>query len=454
MKLYEPPKRLEMTPLYLSATDGGIEHSINRDPKIFWNSFVYNFLFTEGGVVIPDVFFFNNKFIIEHLAGRDAKTWPLLLAALDQGKVIPAFRQEGTESFQEALSIIGTHQIMGVERAQYELWNTSPYKLAERLDDAVRDENGPTRIEWPSDMGSRFGAFITSLFGQESLPSPMSDEHAELWRAISPWREQTLVRASELTRIKGGSGVRRAEMFNALGEILGFLDSGQSFAKPRELVEMAANHSDERTTQAVAFFVDAINAIYQKNQADEFKIANNAVSAISPVAMSLFAKPEADRERDLSFTAIDLRLPSASQLLDIEGDELIRFRESGAGKNFFAKRARWIANTDERLDGYYTGAMQEAAIRYANKLSEVAGGPSYFARFVAFSAGTAATVEALKTTADLMKDVHNWSPYYSLAVGAAGASLTALLMYRPPTRKLSIEIVKPPNAEIDFPRSV
>ena len=112
-----------------------------------------------------------------------------------------------------------------------------------------------------------------------------------------------------------------------------------------------------------------------------------------------------------------------------------------------------MRNQSPQLNDILAEEMREAARQYADALSALAGGPDYYARMVAFSAvaGTA-IIEEVKAVVDLMKDTQGLSPYYALVIGSVSASMTAMLLYRPKTRKTPISVARKMPPEVNFPR--
>ena len=229
--------------VYFASADGGIEHSINQ--KQFDQSLVYNLLFEPAGLVVPDIFFYNCRFLINHIehTGRS-----LFESALSNGLVIPAFRSAETETFRGALKEIGTQAVLGIEKGQY---RTTPERLASRLDQSYRLARGSfTRIVWPDNMGGAFAVLVSDVLRQES-PQVQSEVLTRLWADSEPWRIGCLSEAERLTSMGGGSGIRRAEIWNAVGRQLGVLGRDRTFDKPRDLVFAVPAGSNLSLTGAI-----------------------------------------------------------------------------------------------------------------------------------------------------------------------------------------------------------
>ena len=348
--------------LYFSSSDGGIEHSITQGE--FDRSLVYNLLFEPTGLVITDIFFFNCRFLINHIEGAGRS---LFESALGRGLVIPAFRAADTMSFRESLREIGSQAVLGIEENQY---RTTPERLARRLDGAYLSSRTEARkLVWPENMGGAFGELVTDVLQQSELPFE-NRRLSQLWKDTEPWRFECLPRAELLTALKGGSGIRRAEIWNAVGHLLGVLDQDHGFDKPRDLVASFSENSYRRAQ--VEHFVNVVNICYQRSQALKFGAVHNIPSSLvgdaGPVVPGLDVFTPV--EPTYSFS-MEVMLPAVSTLLEADTGELMAVRESDPGAGYFERRRAWA-------EGPSTDAEQELrnAIRqYADALTEKARGP-------------------------------------------------------------------------------
>ena len=348
--------------LYFSSSDGGIEHSITQEE--FDRSLVYNLLFEPTGLVITDIFFFNCRFLIDHVerTGRS-----LFESALGRGLVTPAFRSADTMSFQESLREIGSQAVLGIEESQY---RTTPERFAKRLDRVyLSPSREARRLIWPENMGGAFGQLVSSVLQRGDFP--FEDPHlSQLWRDSEPWRMESLPRAERLTALKGGSGIRRAEIWNAVGHLLGKLDEGREFDKPRDLV--AATPEGSLLREQVRQFVNVVNICYERSQALKFGATHNIPSALSrdvgPVVPGLAISTSIEPSHSF---AMEVMLPAASTLLRADTTELIALRESDPGAGYFERRWDWVKNPSADTDQ----ELRHAIRQYASALIDKARGP-------------------------------------------------------------------------------
>jgi hypothetical protein len=348
--------------LYFSSSDGGIEHSITQVE--FDRSLVYNLLFEPTGLVVPDVFFFNCPFLIDHIESTGRS---LFESALSRGLVIPAFRAVETTSFRESLEELGIQAVLGIEDSQY---RTTPERLARRLDRvylASREE--PRKIVWPADMGGAFGRLVTAVLQQGDLPSA-NEYLRQLWKDTESWRIECLPRAERLTALTGGTGIRRGEIWNAVGQLLGTLDQDGKFDKPRDLVASVPEKSYLKAQ--VEHFVNVVNICYQRNQALRFGAIHNIPSSLSRDAAPVVPGFDIFTSVNPAHSfAMEVMLPAASTLLRADTRELMAVRESDPGAGYFERRWAWAGHpstdTEEEL--------REAIRQYANALTEMARGP-------------------------------------------------------------------------------
>lgn len=349
------------TGVYFSSSDGGIEHSITQAE--FNRSLVYNLLFEPTGLVVPDTSFFNCRFLIDHV---ECTSRSLLESALSGGLVIPAFRTEAM-SFRQSLHQIDRQAVLGIEKSQY---RTAPERLAARLDSVYRLSRQEGKgIVWPQDISDSFGRLITAVLQQDDSLFE-SQALAELWKTSESWRVGCLPRAERLTALKGASGIRRAEVWNAVGQVLGILDRHGKFDKPRDLI---AAIPDGSSLQAqVGQFVNIVNICYQRNQALRFGAMHNIPSSLSrdaePVApgVKLFTSTA-----PTNYFTMEVMLPASSTLLRSDSAELMAIRRSDPGAGYFERRRAWTENPSRDTED----ELRKAIGVYSTALIDKAKGP-------------------------------------------------------------------------------
>jgi hypothetical protein len=453
MELYTQPRDAWNRPAYFSAGDGGIEYSIGRDRHLVLNSLVYNLLFEEGGLLVPDIFFFICEPLIGHLVQSE---WPLLGRAIGQGLVIPAFRSPQTEDFSSVLIDIRKDKVLGIEEWRFLKHNTTRFKVAERLDEFVTRGDRVRRIIWPDGMGTRYARLLQRIF-ENRLPDSATEENVIMWKAVEAWRHNCLTEAERLTAAKDGTGIRRAEIFNALGHQLGILDRGREFQKLGELLDGAASLRDQALVERVRFFTDVVNVTYQRSQATEFGSLHNTLGPLTPVALTLF-QPSRIHASNLELPtvlSVDVRLPTALRLLRAPGDRVLGARTGDSGLAYFAARSAWMNNRIRATDGVLADRLTSAARAYAKELRTIAPGRSVHAvmstwKATAAGAGLSAAAAAIPEVVDYLETTNAISPEYALLSGLLGAGLSSLLVYKP-SMKWELQIRRGQPPEVNLP---
>jgi hypothetical protein len=451
MELYEPPASSELRPVYFSAVDGGIEHLVSTNSELFMRSLIYNLFFQEGGLVVPDVFFFNCEPLIRHVQSKDS---PIFTRALERGLIIPAFRDERTESFRSALGSVSGAQIRGIEQSQFRQQSTNPEAFARKLDNAIQRGHRrmsasalrPRRIVWPDDMGGTFATTLRQTLRQDNLTNPYYERHHELWEETLDWRFDMVDEAERVTALMGGTGIRRAEIFNVVGRRLGYLGRSDAFDKPRDLV--AAAEGDRAQSQRLSFFVDAINATYQRSQAEAFGAITNTLSPLTPVAASIL--PANDQPVDVNAVptqpmTVNVRLPKISDILRAQSSEILAVRDGDEGDRFFDARREWMEHrTDsDMVESHLRSELADATSHYAQAICRAVGGPSHPFAVAAFaSGGGLGLTEVIKSNVDFFVEQGDLHPTALLAAGTVIGSAIYFMAYGN-RRRVQIEMKHP-----------
>ena len=351
---------------YFSPADGGIAHSINA--KSFRDGLIFHLLFEPAPLVIMDASFFNCRYLVEHL---ERSRYPLFLRALEAGLVIPAFRSSSTETFLQCLNDIGGLRILGIEHSWYK---SSPSELATRLDRSFDASKGSGPIVWPENMGGAFGDLARRIFieqGELATEDPML---AAMWHRTEPFRTECLEEAQRVTRQLGGSGIRRAEILNAVGRKLNLLPAGGSFDMVRDLLTSVKQTDGLRPLplyRDIEFFVDVVNLCYQRSQADKFGCGHNIPGALVHHIVPLLPATRIEVDKKIATFQTIVRLPSFSTLEKADSRDLVAIRGSDPAMQYF--HARWAWAEKPSVDR--EGSLEEAVHEYARILREAAKGP-------------------------------------------------------------------------------
>ncbi|WP_433064740.1 hypothetical protein [Dactylosporangium sp. CS-033363] len=434
-------------PYYFSAADGGIEHNIADSTATFNNSLVYSILFQQGGIVLPDTFFFNNEAVLRHVTQRHSK-WSFLQHAMRNGLVVPSFRSETTETFAEGLEAIGAQNILGLERAQYERAGTTPQKMAEALDDALVGSAHARRAYWERDMGAAYSTYLDDLFALGELPHPVTERQAELWTATAGFRHRILAAAKAATEAadsSGRPGVRRGEVWNVMGRLLDVHGAADKFDKPRQLLQAMRDRRDRDTMEQVQYLVDLVNVAYHNSQADAFNASRHSVAALTPIAIAI----DADAEREFlmpSTLELELLVPSVCSILEAPPDRVLGVYRSGLAEEYFVKRRRWIENRLPERDTGRAEAIQAAAREYARELCRAAPGVPISLTFLLGGTSAAGLIKEVGNSyLGYLGNVQPSLAAYALVFGVGGAAVSYLVTRPRLPRQERVVLQRPPT---------
>ena len=402
----------------------------------FETSLYYNILFGSSRLVMPDVFFFNCTPLLSHLQTTPGRL-PFFVQAVRKGLVVPAFRSREVVTFSKSLEELGGDQIRGVEREQFDL-----SKVARLLDRSYPDDRQPA--VWQSNMGGRFEALVDRVFN-EPADRIHDDELRHLWEATRDWRLRGVEGAKQLTHSLGGTGLRRAEIWNFLGRWLGILDKGGSFNKPAEFIQ-AAGTSPELAKQA-SFIVDVTNICYQLNQASGLELLGNVSEPNVPRVLSRPAEtvipglqaPGIWHSPTNVFAHV-VRVPRVSAMLKTDSVRLLEVRDGEKGLSYRYYRNEWMFDPSERNEQ----DLRKAADKYAHAIRNVAKGAQESTRIVQVS-NAARTVMGgsigalVGSLGNLIGAHQGYVLVTSLAGVGAGASAIVKNTTVPKSQKYAIE---------------
>jgi hypothetical protein len=110
---------MKLPSVYFGAADRQMEYFL--DTESFYDSLISGLLF-QGNIVIPDIFFYISEHIADLVtrkgsnyfgAGRNEPS-DFFIAGLQEGIIIPSFRNKGIESFRENYRSIVEEGIQGL----------------------------------------------------------------------------------------------------------------------------------------------------------------------------------------------------------------------------------------------------------------------------------------------------------------------------------------------------
>lgn len=254
------PARAPLRGTLFSAADRQLEGLLTQSR--FDASLTAGLLFLDGGLIIPDIYFFISDRLKQHL---DSAALSRLEVALEMGMVMPTFRNQGSATFVDALRVIRESGIAGL------LPGDHPDRIARRLDAALLRSSDFQPVFWPSEsptsVAERYREIVeTCLTGDEPPPVESKESRAllnDVWQRSAQWRIDCLQRAISAS----GSGLRRGALMKEIGQTVGI-------EKPvddvRELYEaaQAAGLAPEDVT-ALKTICRIMNNCYLYNQAQQ-----------------------------------------------------------------------------------------------------------------------------------------------------------------------------------------
>jgi hypothetical protein len=421
---------------YFASSDGAIEHQITRDE--FETSLFYNILFGSSKLVMPDVFFFNCTPLLSHLQMTPGRV-PFFVQALRKSLIIPAFRSETVVTFSDSLRELGGESIRGVERDNFDV-----ARIARLLDNSYPDDQPPAL--WQSDMGSRFEALVDHIFNEPSdhIADP---DLRRLWDASRDWRLRGVEGAKKLTRSLGGTGLRRAEIWNSLGQWLGILGEGRSFNKPVELID-AVQAEYPQHAELAAFVVNITNISYQLNQASGLELLG---SLSEPNVPRVLSRPAATVIPALSALETwqsptrvfehTVKVPKVSAMLNADSTRLIEVREGEQGLSYRHYRSEWVIDPSD----HNTADLERAADHYAAAIRSAVKGAQENTRIVQVSNASrtmvgGALAAMIGSLGSLISTHEGYALITSLAGAGAGASAIVKNVTKPVSQRYKVEV--------------
>lgn len=328
--------------IYFSVADRQLE-SI-ADYKAFERSLVFNALF-EKGILIPDIFCFISQNLIHHiLESSHPNRTSLFEACIENGIVVPAFRNLETTSFNDALADI--EGIQGVQKEKAKI-------IANRLQDAAKENLQFSPEYWPKhDIGEKFGQVVEHHLACQRPPeidtgSGISLEKVqELWELTERWRIHCVGEARDKTKEIAGRGLRRGEIMNAVGRDLGLPND----YKVNDVEDLFLYTESFKEEEALRYFFRWINDCYQYNQANELgAIANFPVydPIGSLMVSSILPKEQSNVDSEpVKFIREKVPLPSINVLSKMSPNDFIhtikRYR-----KGYFDAVETWQHEKDD-----------------------------------------------------------------------------------------------------------
>ncbi|MEU1340275.1 hypothetical protein [Streptomyces sp. NPDC005827] len=422
---------------YFASADGAIDYKIASGE--FETSLIYNVLFGGSALVMPDIFFFNCNPLLNHLKFSPGQV-PFFLAALKGGLVVPAFRTADIETFRQSLEQVGLMKVRGAEADRFDL-----QAIAAKLDENLPREMRPAR--WRDNLGGCFEQLMDRVF-LESGQGINDDATRSMWTEIEEWRVVGLAGAKELTREQGGSGLRRAEIWNAIGHHLELISPSEAYHKPIDFIEDVTRNLGPEAGVKASFLIDVVNLCYQQNQASGLLRANRSSEPNIPRTLSHAGRaiikeidPSGPWHTPGRVFQCTVKVPKVRTLLNADSKELLAVRDGTKGASYRHFRDSWVKHpSDDNAE-----QLRIAIDKYAKEIRSKAVGAQEKTKIVMVrntaTIGIAGGVgAAIKQLAPLL-EAH---PGYVLvgALAGAGAAAGAIVknVSAPTNKKYRLEI--------------
>jgi hypothetical protein len=369
---------------YFSAADGGIDDLLTQDD--FERSVRCNLLFEPHGLIIPDVFLFNNRHLLQDLLTSDRS---IMKSALRNKLAVVAVRKADDErlTFREILKNVTEGNIMGVDPEMYAMLSSRPDRVASDLDAYVT--SGVFEV-WPEGMGVSFQHTLEEQLFRDDVA--FRDERIQhLWLSKRQWVKAIIEDARNRSLRSNRDpdsdpGIRRGEVWNSLGAKLGLRDTYQ---KPHHLMrDIRGNITDWDTRQIAAMVYRVVNLLYQRSQAARFDSLHNVPRPLMEEGLAFYAT-DARPAAALTFRHV-VQLPTLSRLQRLSPEQILRLRQEH-GESYFEARAAWLAGGQTPEEESRSLIRLEKAVEaYASEIRKAAADPQV--RQVAFSIGAASHV--------------------------------------------------------------
>ena len=321
--------------VYFSAADRQMENFLDEDA--FDRSLLLNVLF-QPGILVPDILFAISGGLEAHLRNPGLT---LFEACIEDGLLVPSFRDPSVQSFVDAIRLIRRQGIQGVRQ--------SAENTMVRLQGAA-DRNKTFRPFVPKvHLGLTFEKRLEILHQRESpIIGPtfgltMSQgELQKYWLLTERWRHRSIDEAREATRKRTGGelGVRRGEIMNAVARAL----SPGSDPRIDDIASLFAAYPDQPELRV---FFQWVCEIYAYNHAIEMDSVPNlpAYNALSAVSLGAGALTPPPLMQYTSFPSISetVDFPPIRVLKHVAPRDLLAVRRD-KGAQYLADLTAWQAD--------------------------------------------------------------------------------------------------------------
>lgn len=420
--------------VFFSVADRGLESSIDYDT--FERSLVYNSMF-QPGLVIPDIFIFISQNLKHHFSeSKNRKN--LFEACIENNYIVPAFRNRNVKSFDDALQEI---QAKGDQKRAIQGVQQESEKLAACLDRACENSDFCPEYWPPKDVGNEFDKVVEdylvkgspklkSLFDLDSSPEKLCD----LWTRTEKWRTVCVDEARDKTNEIAGKGLRRGEIWNAVGRDLGFHENH----KVHNVRELLNNIKKQEDYRPLCYFIRWVNDCYHYNLTRELK-AVRSLPAYDPIGC--LTVPDMPYE-DQIITDLQpvptirekVPLPPIDVLLKMSPDDLIQARNK-CGTGYMAAVEFWqqqpnVKNENEVSEclRLYAKDINEHVAQKTDTIAEVIIGATPTRKLITAASGIGIAAASM------------WQPFIAPFVSVAAAGYVGYQLFKTRPKNTLIEV--------------
>ncbi len=359
-----------MSLTFFSVSDRQLESSINFHD--FEKSLYLNILFQKG-ILVPDVFFFISKYLAAHIERFSRKSF--FEAALENGLVIPSFRNPAKASFEDVL-----FELRGAGKPQNAIQGLryNAEMLASRLQLSAEQGLGYKYKTWPKfSIGERYKDLILRQLSRDALIQlPQNARYKlsdiqKLWDNTISWRQDVIFEAAEVSsqiQTSGPSpGIRRGEIYNTVARRLE-MEVPEGGIHDVQML-LSAVRDNEELYLLLYNFLGWVNECYHLNLATSLESVPNSPRFVPPSGLMYeHLVPESSDTAKASIESLqtielDIVFPSMEILRKIPGTELVSIvRDIGHG--YQNALDAWNSNPTWRTEQ----ALQDLLKKYSEEL--------------------------------------------------------------------------------------
>jgi hypothetical protein len=309
--------------VYFGAADRQMEYFL--DAESFYDSLVSSLLF-QGNIVIPDIFFYISEHIADLVTRKSSNYFgtgenepsDFFIAGLQEGIVIPSFRNKGTESFRENYRSIVEEGIQGLL--------PEAESIATSLENAAERSSRFDPSYWPEEyLSEGFEERTKEVLLTESATdqSPVLDR---IWDNTREMREVCIPEAIEVSN-EQGRGLRRGTLYNSIARFLGLEDTTID-----DIRDIVVRIEDPARRESVRYLLKWINYCYQVNQGEMFGLSPSLAKLDHvdiPFSEKFYpSRPVSSTTGDdhVEVLRTTLKLPFVKQLFTVPPEELLDLR--------------------------------------------------------------------------------------------------------------------------------